>query len=159
MLAAGPTTTAKGPTTVSAAERAGRQLVPLAMVMMGLGILLYRFCWNSSALHAPTIALVICGGIAAGVQLLTAILVSSYRRRMVTIFADVMVIIATLAVVGLGEYVVCDLFNIQTVTYAHYPGTQINTVGTFVAGSVVILLGFCPSARDTSGRVEQKAVM
>lgn len=141
-MADGRTQTAEEHTAVSAAKGNSLQLVPLLAVLVGLGILVYRFWWNTSALYAPYYALMACGVVAALFQLLAAIITTSLRRRKVIAIVDTVVIIVTLLIIGLGEYIFCDVLKFPTVSYAWSPGAQINTIATILAGAVVTLLVF-----------------
>lgn len=127
---------------VSAAKWKRLQLVPQLAVLAGLGILVYRFWWNTSALYAPYYALMACGVVAALFQLLAAIIATSLRCRKVIVIVDTVVIIMTLLTIVFGEYISCDVLKFPTVSYAWSPGTQINTIATILAGAVVTLLMF-----------------
>ena len=93
-MADGRTQTAEEHTAVSAAKGNSLQLVPLLAVLVGLGILVYRFWWNTSALYAPYYALMACGIVAALFQLLAAIITTSLRRRKVIAIVDTVVTVS-----------------------------------------------------------------
>lgn len=141
-MADGRTQMAEEHSIVSAAKWKRLRLVPLLAVLAGLVILVYRFWWNTSALYAPYYALMACGVVAALFQLLAAIITTSLRRRKVIAIVDTVVIIVTLLIIGLGEYIFCDVLKFPTVSYAWSPGAQINTIATILAGAVVTLLVF-----------------
>ena len=127
---------------MSAAKGNRLKLAPLPAVLVGLGILVYRFRWNTSALHAPYYALMACGVVGALIQLLVAITTTCLHRRKVIAIVDATVIIMTLLTIVFGEYIACDVLKLPTVSYAWSPGTQINTVAAILAGAVVTLLVF-----------------
>lgn len=129
-------------TIVFAAKRDRLQLAPLLAMLVGLGILIYRFWWNTSALHAPFFALATCGIGAAAIQILVATITTSRHCRKVVIIVDVVVITITLATIFFGEYVACDLLKIPATSYAWKPGSQINTVATILTSVVVAFLMF-----------------
>lgn len=139
-MADGRTQTAEEHTTVSAAKGNSLQLVPLLAVLVGLGILVYRFWWNTSALYAPFCALMACGVVAAFIQLLVAMITTSQRSRKIIVIVDTTMIIMTLLTIVFGEYIACDVLKFPTVSYAWSPGTQINTIATILSGAVVTLL-------------------
>lgn len=141
-MADGPTQTVEGRTIVSAVNGNRLQLVPLLAVLVGIGILVYRFWWNTSALHAPFYALIACGVVSASIQLLVAIITTSLHRRKVIAIVDTTVIIMALLTVVFGEYIACDVLKLPAISYAWSPGTQINTVATILAGAGVTLLVF-----------------
>ncbi|WP_237563057.1 hypothetical protein [Arcanobacterium urinimassiliense] len=127
---------------MSAAKGNRLKLAPLPAVLVGLGILVYRFWWNTSALYAPFYALMACGVVAALIQLLVAITTTPLHRRKVIAIVDTTVIIMTLLTIFFGEYIACNVLKLPTISYAWSPGTQINTVATILAGAVVTLLVF-----------------
>lgn len=139
-MADGRTQTAEEHTTVSAAKGNSLQLVPLLAVLVGLGILVYRFWWNTSALYAPFCAFMACGVVAAFIQLLVAMITTSQRSRKIIVIVDTTMIIMTLLTIVFGEYIACDVLKFPTVSYAWSPGTQINTIATILSGAVVTLL-------------------
>lgn len=133
-------------TIVSAAKGNRLQLIPLIpliAVLAGLGILVYRFWFNTSALYAPFYALMACGVVGALIQLLVAITTTCLYRRKVIAIVDATVIIITLLTIIFGEYIACNVLKLSVISYAWSPGTQINTVATILSGAVVTLLVFC----------------
>lgn len=128
---------------VSAAKGNRLQLIPLIAVLAGLGILVYRFWFNTSALYAPFYALMACGVVGALIQLLVAITTTCLYRRKVIAIVDATVIIITLLTIIFGEYIACNVLKLSVISYAWSPGTQINTVATILSGAVVTLLVFC----------------
>ena len=130
-------------TIVSAAKGNRLQLIPLIAVLAGLGILVYRFWLNTSALYAPFYALMACGVVGALIQLLVAITTTCLYRRKVIAIVDATVIIITLLTILFGEYIACNVLKLSVISYAWSPGTQINTVSTILSGAVVTLLVFC----------------
>lgn len=137
-----PDSNAEEHTIVSAAKGSRLQLVPLLAVLVGLGILVYRFWWNTSALYAPFYALIACGVVAAAIQLVVAIITTSLHSRKIIAIVDMTLIIMTLLTIVFGEYIACDVLKFPTISYAWKPGTQINTVATILSGAVVTLLVF-----------------
>lgn len=127
-------------TIVSAAKGNRLQLIPLIAVLAGLGILVYRFWLNTSALYAPFYALMACGVVGALIQLLVAITTTCLHRRKVIAIVDATVIIITLLTILFGEYIACNVLKLSVI---RSPGTQINTVATILSGAVVTLLVFC----------------
>ena len=125
-------------TIVSAAKGNRLQLIPLIAVLAGLGILVYRFWFNTSALYAPFYALMACGVVGALIQLLVAITTTCLYRRKVIAIVD-----ATVIIITFGEYIACNVLKLSVISYAWSPGTQINTVATILSGAVVTLLVFC----------------
>lgn len=130
-------------TIVSAAKGNRLQLIPLIAVLAGLGILVYRFWLNTSALYAPFYALMACGVVGALIQLLVAITTTCLYRRKVIAIVDATLIIITLLTILLGEYIACNVLKLSVMSYAWSPGTHINTVATILSGAVVTLLVFC----------------
>lgn len=130
-------------TIVSAAKGNRLQLIPLIAVLAGLGVLVYRFWLNTSALYAPFYALMACGVVGALIQLLVAITTTCLHRRKVIAIVDATVIIITLLTIIFGEYIACNVLKLSVISYAWSPGTQINTVSTILSGAVVTLLVFC----------------
>ena len=130
-------------TIVSAAKGNRLQLIPLIAVLAGLGILVYRFWLNTSALYAPFYALMACGVVGALIQLLVAITTTCLYRRKVIAIVDATLIIITLLTILFGEYIACNVLKLSVISYAWSPGTHINTVATILSGAVVTLLVFC----------------
>ncbi|MDR6938703.1 hypothetical protein [Arcanobacterium hippocoleae] len=132
---------------MSVAERIGRQVLPLLLVSVGIGILCYRFWIDVAYLEhvAASVALIFCGIFATSVQTIATLLFSKHRNKFLIAFLDAVIFAAAEFVLLQGEDIANDL-DITIVSYDYYPGPIVDGTSACIAAAAVIALAFYPKA-------------
>ena len=123
---------------VSVEKRKIIGFIPMVIACIGIVVLFDLYFLHTSSYSNQIIALILCCVIAPIIQ---CIIEFSDRRNLKIIVGSVSLIVISLFVLFLGEYMVTNIFHAPIVSYLYYPGMMINTVVS-VIGAIYVIIAF-----------------
>ena len=123
---------------VSVEKRKIIGFIPMVIACIGIVVLFDLYFLHTSSYSNQIIALILCCVIAPIIQ---CIIEFSDRRNLKIIVGSVSLIVISLFVLFLGEYMVTNIFHVSIVSYLYYPGMMINTVVS-VIGAIYVIIAF-----------------
>ncbi len=114
--------------------------IPLVVALAGLFILFDLYFIHRSEYYNTYDSVFLCSVVAPLIQLLVTL--KGKKNSKLKQFEEVLIVVSLL-VIFLGEYIACYILDIDTVAYVFYPGLQVNTtmaiLGSIVVGVVFVL--------------------
>lgn len=128
---------------MSAAERLGRQTLPLVLIGVGAGLLLSFLKWPRSAFMIPYAALVFCGFLAPTIQMITTVILSEKRIKKSAIILDGIIICISWVAFFFGEPI-SEHIPIPQLKYHADLGITVNATIALLASITVCIVAYLP---------------